>query len=99
MMLSFRKCSPFIDHRITVEVRKATTARNLFDAGLHCFRNNNLASDCFIQQGQHVYIIPCLGDQTVNTLSALLIQRGFKAVSFVGVVEVEKTLLRKLSRR
>ncbi|NUD09061.1 DEAD/DEAH box helicase, partial [Escherichia coli] len=64
------------DYRITVGNRKAdfadTTAKNLFDEGLHCFRNNNLASECFIQQRQHVYILPWLGDQTVNTLSALL---------------------------
>lgn len=83
------------DYRITVGDRKAdfvdTTARNLFDEGLHCFRNNNLDSECFIQQGQHVYILPWLGDQNVNTLSAFLIQRGFKADSFAGVVEVKKT--------
>lgn len=91
------------DYRITVGDRKAdfadTTAKNLFDEGLHCFRNNNLASECFIQQGQHVYILPWLGDQTVNTLSALLIQRGFKAGSFAGVVEVEKLRSRRLNRR
>lgn len=50
------------DYRITVGNRKAdfadTTAKNLFDEGLHCFRNNNLASECFIQQRQHVYILP-----------------------------------------
>lgn len=37
------------DYRITVGDRKAdfadTTAKNLFDEGLHCFRNNNLASN------------------------------------------------------
>ncbi|EDH6434991.1 DEAD/DEAH box helicase, partial [Salmonella enterica subsp. enterica serovar Infantis] len=90
------------DYRITVGDRKAdfadTTAKNLFDEGLHCFRNNNLASECFIQQGQHVYILPWLGDQTVNTLSALLIQRGFKAGSFAGVVEVEKTTVSEVKQ-
>ncbi|EBS6147639.1 DEAD/DEAH box helicase [Salmonella enterica] len=90
------------DYRITVGDRKAdfadTTAKNLFDEGLHCFRNNNLASECFIPQGQHVYILPWLGDQTVNTLSALLIQRGFKAGSFAGVVEVEKTTVSEVKQ-
>lgn len=83
------------DYRIAVNDRKAdfadTTARALFDEGLQCFRSNNLASEYFIQQGQHVYIFPWLGDQTVNTLSALLILHGFKAGSFAGVIEVEKT--------
>ncbi|EII2950805.1 DEAD/DEAH box helicase, partial [Escherichia coli] len=50
------------------------------------------------QQGQHVYILPWLGDQTVNTLSALLIQRGFKAGSFAGVVEVEKTTVAEVKQ-
>lgn len=90
------------DYRITVGNRQAdfadTTARNLFDEGLHCFRHNNLASECFIQQGQHVYILPWLGDQTVNTLSALLIQCGFKASSFAGVVEVEKTTVAEVKQ-
>lgn len=83
------------DYRIAIDDRKAdfadTTARALFDEGLQCFRSNNLASEYFIQQGQHVYIFPWLGDQTVNTLSALLILHGFKAGSFAGVIEVEKT--------
>ncbi|HEC8340404.1 TPA: DEAD/DEAH box helicase [Providencia rettgeri] len=83
------------DYRIAIDDRKAdfadTTARALFDEGLQYFRSNNLASEYFIQQGQHVYIFPWLGDQTVNTLSALLILHGFKAGSFAGVIEVEKT--------
>lgn len=90
------------DYRITIDDRKAdfidTTARTLFDEGLHCFRNNNLASKCFIQQGQHVYILPWLGDKTVNTLSALLILRGFKANSLAGVIYVEKTTVAEVKQ-
>lgn len=91
------------DYRITVGDRKAnfadTTGRNLFDERRRCFHNNNLALECFIQQGLHIYILPWLGDETVNTLSALLFQRGFKAGSFAGVVEVEKLRSRRLNRR
>ncbi|MCD1126294.1 DEAD/DEAH box helicase [Jinshanibacter sp. LJY008] len=90
------------DYRITVGDHKANfadrAARNLFDEGVYCFRNNNLASEHFIQQGQHVYILPWLGDQTVNTLSALLIQYGFKAGSFAGVIEVEKTTVMEVKQ-
>lgn len=90
------------DYRITVGDRKAnfadTSGRNLFDEGRRCFHNNNLALECFIQQGLHIYILPWLGDQTVNTLSALLFQRGFKAGSFAGVVEVEKTTISEVKQ-
>lgn len=83
------------DYRITVGEHKAdfadTAARNLFDEGLYSFCSNNLASECLIQQGQNVCIFPWLGDRVVNTLSALLIHRGFKAGAFSGVIEVEKT--------
>ncbi|MDC9581132.1 DEAD/DEAH box helicase [Xenorhabdus sp. PR6a] len=83
------------DYRIVVGEHKAdfvdASARNLFEEGLHYFRSNNLSSEYFIQQGQHVYILPWLGDQTVNTLSALLLQCGFKTGSFAGVIEVEQT--------
>ncbi|WP_245167749.1 hypothetical protein [Enterobacter genomosp. S] len=47
----------------------------------------------FYSAGLHIYTLPWLGDQTVNTLSALFFQRDFKAGSFAGVVEVEKTTI------
>ncbi|MBD2784138.1 DEAD/DEAH box helicase [Xenorhabdus sp. DI] len=90
------------DYRIVVGEHKAdfvdASARNLFAEGLHYFRSNNLSSEYFIQQGQHVYILPWLGDQTVNTLSALLLQCGFKTGSFAGVIEVEQTTVDEVKR-
>ncbi|MBD2816165.1 DEAD/DEAH box helicase [Xenorhabdus sp. Flor] len=83
------------DYRITVRNHKTdfadSTARSLFNEGLHYFKVNNLESECFIQQGQNVYIFPWLGDKALNTISTLLILRGFKVGSFAGVIEVEKT--------
>ncbi|KFD22987.1 ATP-dependent helicase [Yokenella regensburgei ATCC 49455] len=88
------------DYRITVGARKAdfadTTARNLFEEGVYYFRNNNLASECFIQQGQNVSIFSWMGDQTVNALSALLVQCGFKASSYAGVIVVDKCTVREV---
>lgn len=39
-----------------------------------------------------------LGDQTVNTLSALLIQSGFKSGSFAGVIEVKKITVAQVKK-
>ncbi|NDL66053.1 DEAD/DEAH box helicase [Acerihabitans arboris] len=90
------------DYRITVGEHKVdfadTSAISLFEEGLHYFNSNNLSSECFIQQGQHVYILLWLGDQILNTLSALLLNSGFKTGSFAGVIDVEQTTVDEVKR-
>ncbi|WP_413735499.1 DEAD/DEAH box helicase [Sodalis sp. RH21] len=90
------------DYRITVGEHKVdfadTSAISLFEEGLHYFNSNNLSSEFFIQQGQHVYILLWLGDQILNTLSALLLNSGFKTGSFAGVIEVEQTTVDEVKR-
>ncbi|QLK63410.1 DEAD/DEAH box helicase (plasmid) [Enterobacteriaceae bacterium Kacie_13] len=73
-----------------------STARGLFSEGRQCFQAGNLVSARFVQQGDQVCIIPWLGDKTVNTLHALLLQRGFKAGAFAGVIEVENTTVNEV---
>lgn len=90
------------DYRISLGEHKAdftdSTARGLFDEGLQCFRTNNLESGDFVQQGQHAYIFPWLGDRTAGTLSALLLLEGFKVGSFAGVIEVENATIAEVKQ-
>lgn len=85
------------DYRITVNEKKADftdgQARALFDEGLYWFRHHNLSTERFIQDGINVYIFTWLGDQTVNTLSALLTLKGFKADVISGIIEIEGTTI------
>jgi ATP-dependent Lhr-like helicase len=82
------------DYRIVMGEHKVdfidSTARGLFGEGHHYFQASNLRSESFIQHGQRTYILPWMGDKTVNTLSALLLQSGFKTGSYAGIIEVEK---------
>lgn len=86
------------DYRIPAGEQKMDfanpAARALFGEGHQYFQAGNLVTERIIQQGEQVCIIPWLGDKTVNTLHALLLQRGFKAGAFAGVIEVEKTTVR-----
>ena len=66
-----------------------TAARNLFAEGCSNFQRYNLQNEYFITSGQHCYVIPWMGDKVVNTITALLIRCGFKANSFVGVIEID----------
>lgn len=90
------------DYRISVGEKKIdfanTTARELFREGHHYFQTGQLNTERFIQQGAHVCIIPWMGDKTVNTLHALLLQRGFKTGTYAGVVEVENTTVADVKR-
>ncbi|THD42996.1 DEAD/DEAH box helicase [Enterobacteriaceae bacterium ML5] len=90
------------DYRISVGDKKIdfanTTARELFHEGHHYFQAGQLNTERFIQQGAHVCIIPWMGDKTVNTLHALLLQRGFKTGTYAGVVEVENTTVADVKR-
>ncbi len=66
-----------------------TVAKGLFKEGVCYFKDSKLESKSIIQQGQYVYIFTWMGDKVVNTISAILLQRGFKASTYAGVIEVE----------
>ena len=66
-----------------------TTAKQLFFEGLDFFRDLKLRNTRLIGHESHVYLIPWMGDKTVNTLTVLLISQGYKARCFAGVVEIE----------
>ena len=80
------------DYRIEVEGRKADfmddTARKLFHEGLTTFRDMNLAKRRIVSHGKHVYLVPWMGDRTVNTLTMLMTRAGFTASSIAGIVEI-----------
>ncbi len=73
------------------------TARDLFDEGLRFFRLFKLEHTRITSIGNHVYIIPWVGDKIVNTLTVLLLRAGFKASSFAGIIEIEKAVHAQVS--
>ncbi|MGF1760689.1 DEAD/DEAH box helicase [Photobacterium sagamiensis] len=81
------------DYRIQVGHGKVdyidTAAKSLFKEGVCFFKDSKLESKSIIQQGQYVYIFTWMGDKVVNTISAILLQSGFKAGAYAGVIEVE----------
>ncbi len=81
------------DYRIPIGDRKIDfvdeTARSLFQEGARFFYGSDLSSNPIVQQGKNVYIFTWLGDKTVNTLTVILIKKGFKANAFLGVIEVQ----------
>ncbi|MBW1253709.1 DEAD/DEAH box helicase [Pantoea allii] len=81
------------DYRIAIGSKRVdyadAAARNLFAEGCSNFLRYNLQNEYFITSGQHCYLIPWMGDKVVNTITALLIRCGFKANSFVGVIEID----------
>lgn len=83
------------DYRILVGSQKIdfadSTARKLFAEGSKNFRCYNLKNKYFINHGEHCYVMPWMGDQIVNTITALLINCGFKASSHAGVIEVDNS--------
>ena len=64
------------------------TARKLFQEGLTSFRDMNLADRRIVSNGKHVYLVPWMGDKTVNTLTMLMTRAGFRAGSFAGIIEI-----------
>lgn len=66
-----------------------STARELFLEGLSFFKALDLRNRCVIHQGTQVLIIPWMGSKIVSTLTFLLIQNGYKADSYSGVIEIE----------
>lgn len=80
-------------------------AQQLFSEGLNTFNELRLFEEYIIETGRTVAILPWRGDKIVATLAALLIQRGLKASTFAGTIEVEdvaldkvRELLRELSK-
>lgn len=89
------------DYRITAGNAKVDfiddTAKALFDEGVRFFKESDLHSQSVIQQGKDVYIQTWMGDKVVNTLSTILIQEGFEASPFAGVIEVENTSIKDVT--
>ena len=65
------------------------TAKELFYEGLGYFHDLELRQKRVIRNGTDVFLIPWMGDRTVNTLSVLLASEGYKANSFAGCVEIK----------
>lgn len=85
------------DYRIQVGEQKIefgdVVAQSLFREAVDFFQSANLKSTHFIQHGNTVVILPWAGDKVVNTLVAVLINKGFGAGAFAGVIEVEKAFI------
>lgn len=85
------------DYRISVGDRKVdfanSAARELFGESVRYFEDAKLSREPLLQVGNTTYIFPWLGDKVVNTIVALLIQHGFEAGAYAGVIEVEKASL------
>ncbi len=91
-MLSIYKSG---DHRISTANGMVdyadTEAKELFREGVEFFERAELRKRSVIEQAGHAYIFPWRGDKIVNTLSAILLMKGFRASHFAGVIEVQKT--------
>lgn len=85
------------DYRIAVGNQKVDyadqSASSLFKEGVDYFNRTGLSEQAMIYEQGNVYIFPWLGDKIVNTLSALLINKGFLVSQYAGVVEVQKVSL------
>ncbi|SNY95814.1 DEAD/DEAH box helicase [Halomonas sp. hl-4] len=90
-MLSIYKSG---DYRITTSNGKVdfadSEARDLFREGIEFFEHANLQNRSVIEQDEHVYVFPWRGDKAVNTLTAVLLMKGFRASHYAGVIEVQK---------
>ena len=85
------------DYRIQVGEQKIEfgdeVAQSLFKEAAGFFQTAKLDSTHFIQHGNIVVILPWAGDKVLNTLVAVLINKGFGAGAFAGVIEVENALV------
>lgn len=85
------------DYKISVGDQKVdfadSAARELFGESVRYFEGAKLSREPLLQAGNTTYIFPWLGDKVVNTIVALLIQHGFEAGAYAGVIEVEKASL------
>jgi ATP-dependent Lhr-like helicase len=83
------------DYRISVGNQKIdfidTKAKALFGEAIDYFNHSNLKSISILQHGNSTCIFTWMGDKVVNTLVALLTQKGFVAGAYAGLIEVEKS--------
>jgi len=83
------------DYRISVGNQKIdfidAKAKALFSEAIDYFKHSNLKAISIIQHGNSTCIFTWMGDKVVNTLVALLTQKGFEVGSYAGVIEVEKS--------
>lgn len=68
-----------------------TAAKELFREGVDFFERAELRKRSVIEQEGNAYIFPWRGDKILNTLSAILLKKGFRASHFAGVIEVQRT--------
>lgn len=85
------------DYRIEGVDFVDNTARQLFDEGVEFFRRYNLSNQSIVQSGKHCYLLSWMGDKIVNTLVAMLMQRGFVTGAFAGVIEIQNTTIDKVT--
>ena len=85
------------DYRVQVGEQRIefgdAVAQALFKEGADFFKTAKLESTYFLQHGNTAVVLPWAGDKVVNTLVAVLIQKGFGAGAFAGIIEVENTLI------
>ena len=83
------------DHRIETDGGKVkfidSVANELFDEGVRFFGEENLRISSIVQTGKNVNIFTWKGDKVVNTISAILLLRGYTTGAFAGVIEVSDT--------
>ena len=72
------------------------TAKELFYEGLEFFKVASLKDHRIFENDGCVYIVPWMGDKIVNTITTMLVKSGCKPYTLAGVIEVEKTTLKKV---
>ena len=81
------------DYRIEVGNQKIdfvdNIGRQLFQEGVHLFKEANIENQPIYQKGKHCYIFSWMGDKVINTLMVLLMKSGYVCGSFAGVLEVQ----------
>ena len=73
-------------------------AKIIFSEGIECFHAMGLAKINVLQIGNTVYILPWLGDQVTNTITALLRSKGLSADSFGGVIDIGNSSIKSFSK-
>jgi len=81
------------DYRILIGSQKVdfidANAKELFTESVEYFNAAGLANKSILQVGRSTCIFTWLGDKTVNTIAALLINLGYEVGNFAGVLIVE----------
>lgn len=81
------------DYRIPIGSQKIdfvdANAKELFTESVEYFNAAGLANKSILQVGKSTCIFTWMGDKTVNTIAALLINLGYEVGNFAGVLIVE----------